>query len=197
MVPMTNLDVGAFPKTYALRDARQAQLRPLDPSDKLWLLRFFEQIPEDERYYLKENVTSPEVILAWTSNIDYERVIPIVAVVGGEIVADATLHRSRSPARQSRGEIRVVVRPDYRDAGLGSRLMRELVEIGLNLRLHTLTMELIDHREKIAIATAKELGFSEVARLREWSRDIWGNYEDVILLELRLTNFNAWWRFQP
>jgi hypothetical protein len=59
--------------------------------------RFFEHIPEDELFYLKEDVTSPGVMAAWAQQIDLERVVPIVAVDdGGSIVADATLHRSRS-----------------------------------------------------------------------------------------------------
>jgi len=84
---------------------------PLAAEDSVPLLNFFRRVPAEERHYLKEDVTSPEVILAWTSNIDPSRVIPIVALVGDEIVADATLHRSRSRARHHIGEIRIVVDP--------------------------------------------------------------------------------------
>ena len=53
--------------------------------------------------------------------MDLSKVIPIVAVVGVAIVADATLHLNRTPARQHLGEFRVVVDPAYREVGLGGR----------------------------------------------------------------------------
>ena len=117
MAPLPNIE--AYPKTILLRDETRVELRPLEEADKLRLLQFFERIPEAERFYLKENVTAPEVIKTWTANIDFERVIPIVALAGDRIIADATLHRSRAPARRHIGEFRVVVDPAYREVGLG------------------------------------------------------------------------------
>ena len=106
--------IEAYPKTILLRDNTQVVLRPMLGEDKISLLNFFKRVPEEDRYYLKENVASPEVIQAWTTDIDFSRVVPILAVVGREIVADATLHRSRTMARGHVGELRVVVDPPYR-----------------------------------------------------------------------------------
>lgn len=191
----TQLDLGTYPKTLVLRDGTQVHLRPLRTDDKARLLRFFERVPEEERFYLKENVTSPEVIATWTAHIDYERTIPIVAEANGDIVADATLHRSRSPARRHVGEVRVVVDPAYRERGLGGRLMRELIDIAVTLRLHKLGMELVEHREHAAIMAALSMGFRETARLHEWGRDMWGNVEDLVILELPLEHYETWWRY--
>ena len=52
----------AYPKEIMLRDGDKVSVRPLDPDDKVRLLEFFERIPEEERYYLKENVASAKVI---------------------------------------------------------------------------------------------------------------------------------------
>ena len=65
-----------------LDETRVVFVRPLQAGDKVHLLDFFKRIPEEERFYLKENVTSPEVIQAWTANIDFGRVIPILALTG-------------------------------------------------------------------------------------------------------------------
>jgi len=56
--------IEAYPKTVMLRDGTQVELRPLLAEDRGRLLDFFQRIPEEECYYLKENVTSPEVIQA-------------------------------------------------------------------------------------------------------------------------------------
>ena len=191
MAPLPNIET--YPKTIRLRDGASVSLRPLEAKDKVRLLRFFQRVPEEERYYLKENVTSPEVIHAWTTSMDLERVMPIVAVAGEEIVADATLHRSRAPARRHIGELRVVVDPSYRKAGLGRRLLRELLDIAADLGLHQATFELVLDREDSAILMATGMGFQQIAILKERIRDFWGNYQDLVLLEIPLGDRKLWW----
>src|ERR687893_1093739 len=102
-------NIETYPKHSMLRDGTEVILRPLVEEDQARLLEFFRRVPEGERYYLKENVASPEVIQDWTSNLDYRRVIPIIALTGDKIVADATVHRSHARARSHIGEIRIVV----------------------------------------------------------------------------------------
>ena len=193
MSPLPNADT--YPKTIMLRDGTRVELRPLEEGDKIRLLHFFERVPEADRYFLKENVTAPEVIQSWVTRIDFERVIPIVAVVDDQIVGDATLHRSRAPARRHVGEIRVVVEPEYREKGLGRRLIRELLDIAVELGLYKASFELVAQREKAAIVAAESVGFQEVARINGWVRDIWGNYQDLVVLELPLKEHKEWWRF--
>jgi L-amino acid N-acyltransferase YncA len=193
MAPLFNID--AYPKAIRLRDSTTVDLRPLQEDDKARLLKFFERIPESERYYLKENVTSPEVILRWTSNVDFDRVVPIVAVAGDEIIADATLHRSRTPARQHIGELRVVVDPEYRELGLGRRLIRELLDVAAQLGLQQATFELVAQREAPAIMAAESVGFQVAATLKGRIKDMWGNSQDLVLMELPLKDHERWWNF--
>ncbi len=188
---MTIPNIAAYPKTLMLADQTQVLLRPVEENDTRKLLEFFRKIPEEERYYLKENVASPDVVQGWTSGLDFGRVIPIVALSGDKIVADATLHRSRAMARRHVGELRIVVDPDYRQVGLGRRLLRELLDIAASLELCTVTFELVDHGEERAIAAAKSLGFQVCATLQDRIRDFRGDHRDLVLLELSL---NDWQR---
>jgi L-amino acid N-acyltransferase YncA len=188
-------NIAAYPKTIMLNDGAPVVLRPLEPGDKVSLLKFFEGVPEEERHYLKENVTAPEVVHGWTTKIDFDRVVPIVALAGDEIVGDATLHRSRAMARRHVGELRVVVDPSYRGVGLGRRLIRELLDIAAELGLHNATFELVADREESAIRAAISVGFNQVGVLKERVRDFWGNYQDLVLLELPLKDRELWWRF--
>jgi L-amino acid N-acyltransferase YncA len=186
-------NVHAYPRTVMLRDGATVTLRPLEKEDKLRLLEFFKRVPEEERYYLKENVTAPEVIQAWTSSIDFARVISIVAEAGNDIVADATLHRSRAPARRHIGELRVVVDPAFREVGLGRRLVRELLDISAELGLSQATFELVADREQPAINAAQSVGFRASATLKGRIKDYWGNYQDLVLLEMPLNERHMWW----
>ena len=175
-----------YPIEVTLEDGTSVTIRPLKKEDKVALAQFFLRVPEEDRFYLKENVTAPEVIHQWTEHIDYERVIPLVALVGDRIIADATLHRSRAPARRHVGEIRVVVDPEFRSKGLGSRLIQELTGLAKAAGLDRVYMELVDRREMPAIQTALKLGFQEVAILRGRVRDIYGSLQDLSVMELPL-----------
>ena len=186
-------NVQAYPKTIMLRDGTQVTIRPLITDDKVRMLQFFERVPEEERHYLKENVTAPEVIHEWTTGIDFARAIPIVALSGDEIVADATLHRSRASARRHTAELRIVVDPDFREVGLGGRLIRELLDIAQELGLYAATMELVAERERPAIMAAESVGFTKVATLEGRVRDFWGNYQELVIFDMRLEDHHRWW----
>jgi L-amino acid N-acyltransferase YncA len=188
-------DIRAYPKTILLRDGTQVVIRPLMANDATPLLEFFQRIPEEERYYLKEDVTSPEVIQRWCYDIDFLRAVPIVALVNDHIVADATLHRSRAMARCHVGELRIVVDPAYREIGLGRRLIGELLDIAVELGLIAAVFELVDRHENLAIAAAKSMGFQAVALLKERIRDFWGDHQDLVIMELPLRDYQLSYRF--
>ncbi len=183
-----------YPKSFTLNDGVEVQLRPLISSDSTALLSLFQQVPEEDLYYLKDTVTDPEVIRGWTNDISLERVIPIEALHGDRVIADATLHRSRVFARNHIGEVRVVVDPEYRGKGLGRRLMREMLDIAAELDLYRVVMELVPEREAAAIDVAESMGFQRVSTLPGRIRDYSGSYNDLTVLEISLSDRSTWWK---
>ncbi len=184
MAPIPVLE--QYPEKALLDDGSEVKIRPLVPEDKIPLLKFFEQIPETDRFYLKENVGSPEVVHRWTEEMDQDRVLPLVAVVNGKIVADGSLHRSRSRARRHVGEVRIVVDHHYRQKGLGTRLVQELTNIATDLRLEKLMLELVDRREDAAVKMAEKMGFKRVAILPGRIKDMFGASQDLVIMEKSL-----------
>lgn len=172
-----------YPKTLTLMDGTETALRPLSRDDEARLLRFFMRVPEADRYFLKEDVTDPALIRRWTSDMDLDRVIPIVAVLGDEIIADATLHRSLNLARSRVGEYRLVVDPAYRGLGLAGRLAEEMLDMAADLGLRKVAYEAVDPQEEIAIKATKRIGFEHVATLRGRVVDLWGREQDLVILE--------------
>jgi L-amino acid N-acyltransferase YncA len=175
-----------FPCTATLYDGEEVTIRSLQPGDKAELLSFFLRVPEDDRFYLNSDVAAPEVIGEFTDRIDLEQTIPLVATVEDRILADATLHRSRRAARRHVGEIRVVVDPEYRNRGLGVRLIHELIQLGRDLELRTLVFELVSDHQQSAIQAARGAGFEEIAVLHGRVLDIHGSLRDLVILELTL-----------
>ena len=192
MVSITKLE--GYPKKFTLNDGTEVEIRPLRDGDHMALLNLFQRIPEEDLFYLKDTVTDSEVIRDWTHNINLERVIPIVALVGDKVIADATLHRSRVLARKHIGELRIVADPEYRGKGVGRRLLRELLDIAAELDLYRVAIELVPEREEAAIGVVVSMGFARVATLQGRIRDYYGSYKDVVVLEIPLSDRSTWWK---
>ena len=183
-----------FPKNFNLDDGTAVELRPLGENDHEALHGFFSRIPEEDLYYLKDDVTDLAVIREWTHNINHERVIALEAIVDGEIVCDATIHRTRAFSRRHIGELRVVVDPRFRQRGLGSHVIRELLDIAKELNLYKVYIDLVTRREEAAIKFAERMGFERVATLPARIMDYYGGYHDVVVMEVSLSDRSTWWR---
>ena len=92
--------IGAFPKEVGLRDCSRVIVRPLEDGDEQALLDLFLRIPEEERFFLKEDVTAPAVVQRWVRERDFRRALALLALDGSRIVADAVLIRRRGNSPQ-------------------------------------------------------------------------------------------------
>jgi len=185
----------AFPQQVRLRNGSTVELKPMVAEDKDKLLEFFLQVPPEDRFFLKDDVTSPRVIEGWASHLDYNRALPILAWCDGRIVANGVLIRSRMGARAHIGELRVVVHPDFRNLGLGSIVARTLCEIAADAELEKIVVELVADREQEAIAAMERLGFLRSARIPEYFRDEKGHPHDLVVMVLPLGKWFEWWTY--
>ena len=72
--------IAAFPREVGLRDGSRVLVRPLEDGDEQALLDFFLRIPEEERFFLKEDVTAPDVIRRWVTERDFRRALALLAL---------------------------------------------------------------------------------------------------------------------
>src|SRR5680860_85249 len=82
------------------------------------------------------------LVASWADELDYSRVFPLVAQVGDEIVADATLHRYPGTSTRHVGQIRIVTGPSIQGKGLGTIILKELVNLAEKLGLEQLKAEI-------------------------------------------------------
>jgi L-amino acid N-acyltransferase YncA len=189
-------EISIYPKPCILRDGTTLTLRPMIKEDEAALLSFFLALPEDERWFLKEDVTSPRVIHEWASSIDYKRALPLLAVDGdGRIVADAALVRHRGGSRAHIAEIRIVVAADFRSRGLGVALMRELCDIANDAGLQKVTAEMVSDSQEDAIRAAEWMGFYKLATLEGMAMDPHGRESDVVIMVMPLGRYYEWSKF--
>jgi len=187
--------MAAYPKEISLLDGPTATVRPLEPGDADGLLDFFLSVPEEDRFFLKDNVASPAQIREWTQHLDFDRALPLVALDDGKIVAEAVLLRRRGNARSHVAEIRIAVTPNWRNRGLGSALMRELCDIAADAELDTVLLEVVEDCESAAVEAAGAMGFVRAGRIEGGARDQQGHLHDIVLLAMPLGKYYEWSKY--
>jgi len=170
-----------YPKDVVLRDGTRVTLRPLSKEDSEGLFQFFRQLPEEDRLYLREDVTKREVVEGWVRDLDYHRVFPLVAEVGGRIVGDATLHRRKYGWARHAAKLRVTIAKDFQNKGLGTKLVQELTRMAANEGLDKILVEVMAN-QTVALRAFEKMGFERVATLPELVNDMAGKSHDLVVL---------------
>jgi GNAT superfamily N-acetyltransferase len=138
-----------YPRAVELPDGARVTLRPLVPRDAEKLVQMFIDTPYEDLRNLQDNVSDPVIVRRWCRYINYDRVLPIVAELDGQIVADATLHRRSVEPMRGVGKFRAYVRPEYRRRGLGAVLLKEILDLARALGLKQLAVELYQNQVEL------------------------------------------------
>ena len=178
-------ELQTFPKEIKLEDGAECELRPLRKDDEKAFHAFFRDVPEGERMFIKHRVTDLQVIRDWCQNIDLGRNLPLLALMDGRIVGDATLHQQLGGWKRHIGRVSVLVHPKYRERGLARGLVSEVVSIAQNLGLEKVEAEFIGE-QKAAIKMFALLGFSNLVRLENYVKDMQAVAHDYVLMGLDL-----------
>jgi RimJ/RimL family protein N-acetyltransferase len=152
------------------------------------LLRFFKSLPREDRFYLRDNVTDENLIEKWVRDLDYDRIIPILALKGEDVVGDATLHRSPHYWTRHVGEIRIVTAPGIRRKGLGILLAREIFRLAIELKMDKIVFMLAEN-QKSAMNITLKLGFRQEAVLKGQIMDPQGLRQDMIIMSQDVQTF--------
>jgi GNAT superfamily N-acetyltransferase len=174
-----------YPKDLELKDAFSCVLRPLETTDELAFHEFFLAVPTQERMFIKHRVTEPEVIREWCKNIDLGRNLPLLAVLDGRIIADATLHQQLGGWKRHIGRVSVLVHPKFRGRGLAKALITEINSIARQVGLEKVEAEFIGEQQA-AIKMFGLLGFQPLCRLPDYVKDMEAVTHDYILMGLDL-----------
>lgn len=185
----TMKDMKRYARKVTLRDGDSISIRALETEDEDALYDFFLHIPEDDRYFLRDDVSSPEVVHEWTKNLDHGRAIPLVATGAHRIVGQGAVVRRRGAARNHVAEIRLAVAPTWRNRGVGTELIRSLCDVASNAGFDAVLFELVEDGEAGAVQAAEEMGFVRVGRLEGGARDRQGHLHDLVTLAMPLGKY--------
>jgi hypothetical protein len=82
-----------------LKDGVRVLLRPMLREDRQHLIEFFSAVGDDDLRYMRHNVKDQALVNRWCDNLDYDKVLPLLALVKDRIVGSASLYFSEGPKR--------------------------------------------------------------------------------------------------
>lgn len=173
--------VESYPKVVKLKNGTALTLRPLKATDEKEFHAFFVDVPTPELIHFKHRVTDPGVIHQWCQNIDYDKILPLLALAGDQVVADASLHQSLGGWKRHVGRISVFVRPKYRGQGLARILVQELLDIARHAGLEKVEAEFLGD-QKAARRVFEENGFNQFLYLQDYVKDMQAISHDYVLM---------------
>ena len=119
------------------------------------LFRMFHRFPKDELWFLNHDVNDPALMDEWIGNLDLKRVVSIVALLEGKVIANAVLMMKGYGAKKHIGKIRIAVDPAMREKRLGTWMLLDLINLAVVIGLKILVMRLIEDRDMAVIQGVK------------------------------------------
>lgn len=181
-----------YPKEITGKNGAPILLRPVVRKDEQRLIEFFSRIPEEERWFLRDNMDDPRVVHEWIQNLDFDKILPLVAVRESDntIIANVRLHRRPAECLRHIAHLRIMVEPEYRHQRLGTWMLLDAIRLAMSIGIEKLVAEFVEGVEQPAISAARKLDFVQQAVLKEYVKDRQGRYRSLIIMVKPL--FREW-----
>ncbi len=169
---LPKLAICPYPTHYVtpwkMKDGTPVTLRPIRPEDEPLMVKFHETLSEDSVYFryfhfMKLSQRVAHERLTRVCFIDYDREMALVADHKNpgtgmhEILAVGRLIKSHGT---SEAEFAVLVRDQYQRRGLGTQLLRRLVEIARQEKLRHITADVLPNNTGM-LRICKKLSFRQ------------------------------------
>lgn len=177
-------------KKVKLKDGTKVLIKAIKMEDLEKSLAFFRALPEKDRAYLRVDVTRRDIVKKRIASIKAQNITRLIALAGGEIVADGSLEIERDTWKRHVAELRMIVARPFRRKGLGALMARELFAIAASKRVEEIIVKFM--RPQVgARRILKRLGFHKEAILHDYVMDINGVKRDLVLMRCDL---NSLWQ---
>jgi len=174
-------------KEFRTGDGRRVVLRTPRMSDLDDLLEFINSLVDEGAEILVEQRVTREAEADWLGKMlaDMEKglVICVAGEVDGKVVANSEV-RKGTGKRSHTGTLGIAIRDGYRDVGIGTEMMRALVEGSRRAGLRLLRLTVFDSNQR-AKHVYEKIGFREVGKMPKAIRQ-GDEYVDEVSMALPL-----------
>jgi len=168
-------------KRETLKDGIKVLIRDLHYEDLDKLMKFYRSLPDEDRVYLKVDVTKKKVVEQRMKLIEVGTVFRIIALHDDEIVGDGMFEISKEEWRKHQGELRVIVARPFQRKGLGMTMMRELHSLALKKDVDKIVVKMMKP-QKGAINICKKLGFHMETVIPNYVWDQADEPQDLVIM---------------
>ena len=171
-----------YRKFVRLGNGARVMLRFLTARDREKFVRLFADTSDDDIRFLKHDVRDAGVLNAWTDNLNYGEVLPLMAenLKDSQFVAGGVLLLGAHAARHI-GEIRLFVSAPFQNQGLGSVMLDELISLAAKENLRWLKGEVVRDQKNL-IRGLRSKGFEVKSTLEDYFLSPAGTTHDVVLM---------------
>lgn len=172
---------GSYPKSITLNDGKVIEIRMMTVNDRKDVLKFAQGLDEKDMLFLRVDITQPEVVDEWMSNLKAKRTTSLAAYDDNGLIGYASVHKNAAPWTRGVGEIRVNVSKEYRARGLGKNLTSEIFSVARGMKLRKLMANMTNDQQG-AQAAFRRLGFVPEALLADYVEDRTGMPRDLVIM---------------
>jgi L-amino acid N-acyltransferase YncA len=185
-------DTGIVKRTYPWQttiNGVEVSFRLMEPADRDAVIGFAQSLPPHDLLYLRTDITDPAVVDEWMANLEKGRTITVVAESEGQLVGWASLHKDPVTWRRHVGEIRVMLKPELRSAGLGKIMANEIFAIAKDIGLQKIMVQMTTD-QRGARGMVESLGFRPEALLADFVMARDGVTHDLLIMSYDVTGFS-------
>jgi RimJ/RimL family protein N-acetyltransferase len=177
------MNSGKIIRRFSAKDGRKVTLRTVKWEDLDDLLELINSLVEEKADIIRSEKVSRDEEIDWLSGVlrrqEKGEVAYVLAEASGEVVASSEIAR-RTGYEEHVGALGIVIKKGFRNQGIGTEIMRSLIEQGQAWRLKVLTLSIFASNKR-AYHVYEKVGFIETGRVpRKFFRS--GKYIDEITM---------------
>ena len=171
-----------YRKIVYLKNQKRIMMRFLHEGDRQDLFSLFQTAPDEDFRFCKHDLKNLKLLNRWIDHINSPRLLTLAAVdlQDNQLIAAATLLRGKHTANHI-GEIKIFIAKPFRNLGLGSTMLDELISLAAQEKLHWLKAEVVTDQKQM-IKSLRNKGFQIMATLEDFFMRKDGVTHDVVLM---------------
>lgn len=171
----------SWPEVVEARDGRRVIIRPASPDDAAGSVAVVREAAEEGIYLLVE----PEMVRSAEEQREYLRTLHpddlfLVAEVDGRVVGQVDAYRGRWGKTRHTADIGLVIAEDYRNVGIGRRLLQAVDRWAQDAGLLKLSLGVFSSNDR-AVHLYRSCGF-DVEGVRSRHLYVHGQYVDELIM---------------
>ena len=177
------MKAGAVIRSFSAKDGRRVVLRTPKWEDLDDLLELINSLVEEGAEIIRNEKVSREEEIDWLSktlaSLEKDEIFFLVAEVEGKVIASSDIHPLKGFERHV-GVLGIIVKNGFRNVGIGTEMMKALVEQASKMGLKVLTLSAFATNRR-AIHVYEKVGFVQTGVIpRKHFKD--GKYIDEIIM---------------